>query len=152
MRNRSVAIVVRNGAILVEKIYFEGRYFYSLPGGGIEEGESPEDTVLRELKEECGFDGKIIRPLNIVHKKDRSVEYVFEIAVREEQDAITGQDPELSEEEQVIKEVCWMQLHEMSEKDRAFLWAYGLMEVEEFWDEVQSWGDEISYPEKQLSR
>lgn len=101
MRNRSVAIVVRNGAVLVEKTYYEGRYFYALPGGGIEEGESPEETALRELKEECGLDGKIIKPLNIVQKKDR-----------------------------------------------AFLWAYGLMEVEEFWDEVQSWGDEISYPKK----
>ena len=72
MRNRSVAIVVRNGAVLVEKTYYEGRYFYSLPGGGIEEGESPEETALRELKEECGLDGKIIKPLNIVHKKDGS--------------------------------------------------------------------------------
>ena len=148
MRNRSVAIVVRNGAVLVEKIYYEGRYFYSLPGGGIEEGESPEETALRELKEECGLDGKIIKPLNIVHKKDGSREYVYEIAVSEDQVAITGKDPELTEEEQVILEVCWLRLYEMSEKDRAFLWAYGLMEVEEFWDEVQSWGDEISYPKK----
>ena len=148
MRNRSVAIVVRNGAVLVEKTYYEGRYFYSLPGGGIEEGESPEETALRELKEECGLDGKIIKPLNIVHKKDGSREYVYEIAVSEDQVAITGKDPELTEEEQVILEVCWLRLYEMSEKDRAFLWAYGLMEVEEFWDEVQSWGDEISYPKK----
>lgn len=148
MRNRSVAIVVRNGAVLVEKTYYEGRYFYALPGGGIEEGESPEETALRELKEECGLDGKIIKPLNIVHKKDGSRKYVYEIAVSEEQIAITGKDPELTEEEQVILEVCWLRLYEMSEKDRAFLWAYGLMEVEEFWDEVQSWGDEISYPKK----
>ena len=148
MRNRSVAIVVRNGAVLVEKTYYEGRYFYALPGGGIEEGESPEETALRELKEECGLDGKIIKPLNIVHKKDGSREYVYEIAVSEEQIAITGKDPELTEEEQVILEVCWLRLYEMSEKDRAFLWTYGLMEVEEFWDEVQSWGDEISYPKK----
>lgn len=148
MRNRSVAIVVRNGAVLVEKTYYEGRYFYALPGGGIEEGESPEETALRELKEECGLDGKIIKPLNIVQKKDGSREYIYEIAVSEEQVAITGKDPELTEEEQVILEVCWLRLYEMSEKDRAFLWAYGLMEVEEFWDEVQSWGDEISYPKK----
>ncbi len=148
MRNRSVAIVVRNGAVLVEKTYYEGRYFYALPGGGIEEGESPEETALRELKEECGLDGKIIKSLNIVQKKDGSREYVYEIAVSEEQIAITGKDPELTEEEQVILEVCWLRLYEMSEKDRAFLWAYGLMEVEEFWDEVQSWGDEISYPKK----
>ena len=148
MRNRGVAVVTRNGAILMEKLYYEGQYFYAFPGGGIEEGEKPEETALRELKEECGLDGKIIKPLNIVHKKDGSMEYAYEIAVSEEQVAIVGKDPEFSEEEQMIKDVCWLQLHEISEKDRAFLWAYGLMEIEEFWDEVMSWGDEISYPKK----
>ncbi|MBQ6996187.1 MAG: NUDIX domain-containing protein [Lachnospiraceae bacterium] len=148
MRNRGVAVVTRNGAILLEKTYYEGRYFYALPGGGIEEGETPQETALRELKEECGLDGKIVKPLNVVYKRDGSIEYAFEIAVSQEQIVIVGKDPEFSEEEQMIKDVCWLQLHEISEKDRAFLWEYGLMEVEEFWDEVLSWGDEISYPKK----
>lgn len=148
MRNRGVAVVTRNGAILLEKTYYEGRYFYALPGGGIEEGETPQETALRELKEECGLDGKIVKPLNVVYKRDGSIEYAFEIAVSQEQIVIVGKDPEFSEEEQMIKDVCWLQLHEISEKDRAFLWAYGLMEIEEFWDEVMSWGDEISYPKK----
>ena len=132
----------------MEKTYYEGRYFYALPGGGIEEGEEPQETALRELKEECGLDGKIVKPLNVVYKRDGSIEYAFEIAVSQEQIVIVGKDPEFSEEEQMIKDVCWLQLHEISEKDRAFLWEYGLMEVEEFWDEVLSWGDEISYPKK----
>lgn len=148
MRNRGVAVVTRNGAILLEKTYYEGRYFYALPGGGIEEGETPQETALRELKEECGLDGKIVKPLNVVYKRDGSIEYAFEIAVSQEQIVIVGKDPEFSEEEQMIKDVCWLQLHEISEKDRAFLWEYGLMEVEEFWDEVLGWGDEISYPKK----
>ena len=37
-------------------------------------------------------------------------------------------------------------LKELSEKDRAFLWAYGLMDVGDFFDVLLSWGDEISYP------
>ena len=148
MRNRGVAVVTRNGAILLEKTYYEGRYFYALPGGGIEEGETPQETALRELKEECGLDGKIVKPLNVVYKRDGSIEYAFEIAVSQEQPVLVGKDPEFSEEEQMIKDVCWLQLHEISEKDRAFLWEYGLMEVKEFWDEVLSWGDEISYPKK----
>lgn len=148
MRNRGVAVVTRNGAILLEKTYYEGRYFYALPGGGIEEGETPQETALRELKEECGLDGKIVKPLNVVYKRDGSIEYAFEIAVSQEQPVLVGKDTEFSEEEQMIKDVCWLQLHEISEKDRAFLWEYGLMEVKEFWDEVLSWGDEISYPKK----
>ena len=34
----------------------------------------------------------------------------------------------------------------MSEKDRAFLWFYGLMSVDGFFEKVRAWGDEISYP------
>jgi len=135
MRNRSVAIVVRNGAVLVEKTYYEGRYFYALPGGGIEEGESPEETALRELKEECGLDGVIQRPLNILHRKDGSVENVFLVEVPEEQEAIVGMDPEVPVgEEQAIQNVCWKKLSELSERDRAFLWSYGLMDVNGFFE------------------
>lgn len=32
-----------------------------IPGGGIEEGETPEKAAIREAKEESGFDIKIIR-------------------------------------------------------------------------------------------
>ena len=39
-----------------------------------------------------------------------------------------------------------MELSEISEKDRAFLWQYGLMIVDGFFDEIKSWGDTISYP------
>lgn len=149
MKNRSMAIVVRDGAILVEKIFLEGRYFYTIPGGGIEEGETPSEAVLRELREECGLEGIIRSPLSIIHRKAGNVEYVFEVEVSENQIAIIGQDPELSPEEQIIKDVCWVKLRDMSEKDRAFLWSYGLMEIEGFFDEVLSWGDEISYPNEE---
>ena len=51
---------------------------------------------------------------------------------------------------QPIKEVRWMNLNEMSEKDRAFMWRYGLLEIPEFCEEVMSWGDTISYPGNDL--
>ncbi len=90
MRNRSMAIVMRNGTILMEEVYFEGRHFYTLPGGGMEEGESPEETVLRELKEECGLDGNVIRLLNVIHRADGSEEYTYQVEVSEDQVATTG--------------------------------------------------------------
>lgn len=37
-------------------------------------------------------------------------------------------------------------LSELSEKDRAFLWSYGLLDVDGYFELVLSWGDEISYP------
>ncbi len=145
MRNRSVVFVVRNRKILMEKLCYAGKTFYSIPGGGIEQGETPEQTAIRELKEECGLDGTIIRKLTELYNHDRT-EYVFEVSVPENQKEITGYDPEEPENDQPIKEVLWMALNELSEKDRAFMWRYGLLEIDGFFEEVLSWGDEISYP------
>ena len=151
MRNRSVVFVIRNKKILVEKLNYpsEGKAdFYSIPGGGIEEGETPEQAAIRELKEECGLDGTIVRKLAELYNHNRT-DYAFEVKVPDDQEPVTGYDPEeAGNENPPLKEVLWMGLDELSEKDRAFLWSYGLVHIEGFYEEVKSWGDEISYPEK----
>ena len=149
MRNRSVVFVIRDKKILMEKLCYEGRTFYSIPGGGIEDDETPEQAAIRELKEECGLDGVIIRKLAEVYNHERT-EYSFWVRVPKEQEAIKGYDPEEPVDDQPIKEVRWMNLNEMSEKDRAFMWRYGLLEIPEFCEEVMSWGDTISYPGNDL--
>ena len=151
MKNRSVAFVIRNKKILVEKLNYpsEGKDdFYSIPGGGIEDGETPEQTAIRELKEECGLDGTIVRKLSELYSHNRT-EYAFEVKVPDDQEPILGYDPEEEgNENPPLKEVLWLGLDELSEKDRAFLWGYGLMQVPGFYEEVNSWGDENSYPGK----
>jgi 8-oxo-dGTP diphosphatase len=44
---------------------------YFLPGGGMDPGETPEQTVEREAREECGF---IVRPRAVV---GRAVQFVY---------------------------------------------------------------------------
>lgn len=145
MRNRSVAFVIRDKKILVEKLCYGGRTFYSIPGGGIEDGETPEAAAIRELKEECGLDGVIKKKLAELYNNGRT-EFSFEVSVPDDQVAIKGYDPEEPADNQAIKEVMWVDLKDLPEKDRAFLWGYGLLEVDGFFEEVLSWGDTISYP------
>ena len=41
----------------------EGSSYFYVPGGRVKINETAETAVLRELKEELGIDGEIIRPL-----------------------------------------------------------------------------------------
>ena len=43
--------------LLVNLVFFEEKYF-AIPGGGIEEGETLEDAVYREIQEELGIEKK----------------------------------------------------------------------------------------------
>ena len=65
------AAVIDKGKILLLKRVETDDFlpgYYDVPGGKLEEGEDPNKGVLRELKEETGMDGKVIRPYNVWHE------------------------------------------------------------------------------------
>jgi 8-oxo-dGTP pyrophosphatase MutT (NUDIX family) len=49
--------------------------FYELPGGGVDEGETPEEAVVRELEEEAGLHVQIERELARVWRRDQAEHY-----------------------------------------------------------------------------
>lgn len=152
-RDRSQSMVIRGDKILLVEHELFGRDFFNLPGGGIEEGETPEQAALRELSEECNVDGTVVRPLTVEYKPDMvSRVYTFLVEIPEGAQAVKGIDPELAMEEQSIVGVKWLGLDEIPERDRAYLFGAGLMRVPLFHDEVLSWdGQDISYPKKNVS-
>lgn len=53
-------IIIRDGKIAM--MHSKKYNYYKLPGGGIEQGESLEDTLIREVREESGL---IVKPESI---------------------------------------------------------------------------------------
>ena len=43
------------------------------PSGFIESGETPEEACLRELKEETGVSGEIVRLIGVVRREDKEI-------------------------------------------------------------------------------
>ena len=58
-RIRVGGIVLHDEALLVMFRRREGREYYTFPGGGVEEHESLEDALLRELREETSVEVKL---------------------------------------------------------------------------------------------
>jgi len=93
-------------------------------------------------------DGKIIRKISEYPAPlgDGITIHTFHLDIGNEIPVLNN---DLSEEEkQVLIEVRWMLLDEICERDRAFLWASGLSTLPYFFNELTSWSDDISYPNK----
>ncbi len=58
------AVCVRDGRLLLARwVAGDGSKRWTLPGGGMEHGEDPYDTVIREAEEETGY---AVRPANLL--------------------------------------------------------------------------------------
>lgn len=139
MRNRASAIVFRGDKILMEKVTYRGNTFHIVPGGGIEEGETPEEAAIRELSEECGVTGEIVRPLNIIKRLEGNTEYFFEVKIPDDAEVSLGYDPEMPKESQALEEVSWKSIHEISKADAVWLFAAGILEFDIIRQEVNRW-------------
>ena len=53
LRDRATLVLIRDGKALLARD--AGQNHYNMPGGGIEDGESPEKAAVRELREETGM-------------------------------------------------------------------------------------------------
>jgi 8-oxo-dGTP diphosphatase len=143
---RVQAIVRRGSQILMVKHRDEDGEIWCLPGGALEEGETPEEGALRELREEAGIEGRVVRRLATAFDERGSVvAHTYLVDIGSQQPTL-GHDPELEGGPSVLVDVRWRPLREIPERDRVFLWRDGLLGVEGFLDEVAAWGDDPSYP------
>lgn len=75
-RQTGRGLIIHDGKLLMMERWRGGLHYYSIPGGGIEEGETPEQAALRELDEELGVDVRIIRKVYEVRIDDK-IHHIF---------------------------------------------------------------------------
>jgi len=142
---RAQCLICQGNKILMVKHRLYGSEWWCLPGGGVEPHETPSDAALRELEEECCVKGTILRQTSqmIDGSGSESVTFLIEI---DDQEPHMEVDPEFFCTDQILVGLQWLTLAEIPERDRAYLWAAGLLSIPEFLEQVTKWGDELSYP------
>ncbi|WP_028982302.1 NUDIX domain-containing protein [Sporocytophaga myxococcoides] len=121
IRVRVCGLLFRNSEILLVKHLTIGKnkFFYAPPGGGVDFGESAEESLIREFYEETGLIVRI-KAFLLTHEylepPLHAIELFFE--VEEIGGALTlGKDPEMGLENQIIKEVKFWSLSEIQKND-----------------------------------
>ncbi|MEV6624695.1 NUDIX hydrolase [Amycolatopsis sp. NPDC051106] len=104
----------REQAVLIGRLDRHGRLLWSLPKGHIEDGETVEQTAVREVKEETGISARVLQPLGtidywFVAEKRRIHKTVHHFLL----ESLGG---ELSDEDVEVTEVAWVPLAELETK------------------------------------
>lgn len=77
----AAAVVIREGRVLLTR-RTEGQHLagmWEFPGGKLEDGESPEEALVRECREECGIEVEVAEILDVTHHRfpDKDVLLLF---------------------------------------------------------------------------
>ncbi|MAG37711.1 MAG: hypothetical protein CL878_15860 [Dehalococcoidia bacterium] len=102
-------VICRNGRFIVVRNVDGDHKWWSLPGGGVEVGETLGEAAVREVREETGFEVRLIGVLDLAERKAAegySVGVTFQAEVVGG-DGHTGDDPT-----GIATEVRWVTLGE----------------------------------------
>ena len=117
MRKRACGVLLKEGSVLLVRHVHDGHDYWTLPGGGVEEGEAPEDAAVREVEEETGIRARVVRFLcdNELHTAVGDAVEKYYLMDGQGQEPVRGTDPELKDGSQMIVEVGWFPLSGLRE-------------------------------------
>lgn len=110
IRNRGVAIIVQEGKIALIKRIRGGETYYVFPGGGIEEGETPEEATKREAYEELGVHIEVKSLIRQI--KYKGMQYYYEAYII---DGVfgSGKGEEFKRTDRGSYIPLWLPIHEL---------------------------------------
>ena len=123
MRIRAGVVLIEDDKVALIERFRSEYHYYVFPGGGVDEGETPEQAAIREMEEETGLCVSIKRTLAEIHFGLSYQIYYLVEKVSGEYGTGTGEeytdaDPDNPAEGVYIP--VWMPLAEMSEHENIY--------------------------------
>ena len=113
MRPRACAAVLRGDSILMVQHNENGRTYWTLPGGGVEPGETAAQAAVRETHEETGIVATVVRFLFSEGYAHGTCD-CYLLAATDDSDPLVGSDPEeahLPDSERMLRQAAWRGVH-----------------------------------------
>jgi 8-oxo-dGTP diphosphatase len=123
MRVRAGVILIEDGKVALIERHRAGKHYYVFPGGGMDDGETPEQAAVREMEEETGLQVAIRRKVaqiyfglseQIYYLVDR-LDGKFGTGTGEE---FTDSDP--NDPTEGVYVPVWMFLEELAQHDKVY--------------------------------
>jgi 8-oxo-dGTP pyrophosphatase MutT (NUDIX family) len=119
MRIRAGIVLIKDNKVALIERYRAGSHYYSFPGGGVDEDESPEQAAIREAMEELGIEVAIKQKVADVHLGYKSQQFYFLVEqISGEFGTGTGKEFEVSNLDNPKKGMyipIWMPIEELSQ-------------------------------------
>ena len=80
MRIRAGIVLIEDNKVALIERHRAGLHYFVFPGGGVDEGETPEQAAIREAMEELGIEVAIKQKVAEVHlgRKSRQIYFLVE--------------------------------------------------------------------------
>lgn len=111
----AICINENNEVLMVLQNVDEGKQKWTLPTGPLEEGESLEESCVREFFEETGLESKVVK--SITSKSGMYENFNISFEIHYFQVEVTGGELNIPENDELIVDIAWIALEELDELD-----------------------------------
>lgn len=123
MRIRAGVVLIEEDKVSLIERFRNGSHYYVFPGGGVDEGETPQEAAIREMDEETGLRVTVKRKLAEIHFGLSYQIYYLVERVSGEYGTGTGEEyTDVYSENSVHGTYApvWMSLDELSEHENVY--------------------------------
>ena len=123
MRIRAGIVLIEYDKVALIERHRGGLDYFVFPGGGVDEGETPEQAAIRETMEELGVEVVIKQKVAIIHFDQSSQVYFLVERVGGEFGTGTGEeftDSDPNDPQEGIYIPIWMPIEELPQHENVF--------------------------------